>query len=741
MPAGMLALALGLVLPRFLPVLLPVWLVWALLAAGVLILPLGLKRLSLVIIGLGWACLNAHWALADRLAPELDGRTVWLEGEVVGLPEWSLEVSRFELTSLRSRHAGLPERVRLAWYGGPRLHAGERWRLAARLKRPHGSVNPQSFDYEAWLLSRHVGATGSIKAGERMTAAAGVGTWRDALRNRLLEVEAHGRSGAIAALVLGDDSGLSSADWSVLQATGTVHLLVISGQHVALLAGLLYLVVSGLARWGLWPSAVPWLPAACGCAALGAFGYGALAGFDVPVQRACLMVLMILLWRLCFRHLGAWVPLIMAMVAVLVVEPLASLKPGFWLSFGAVGLLIFAFSGRLGRSPAWQTLFRVQWVMTLGLLPLMLAMGLPISISGPLANLIAVPFVSAIAVPLSLLGTTLLPVPVVGEFLLSLAGLSLEWLFRWLGMLAAWQPVWHPQTLPVPSLLAVGLGALLLLVPRGVPVRLAGLPLVLVPLLFGGRSEPLSGQADVWVFDVGQGLSVLVRTQNHALLYDAGPRHGEFDSGERLIVPSLGALGVRHLDRLLISHADNDHAGGAVAVARALPVSRVMSGEPGELMPSLGAEPCEATTWEWDGVRFATWQSDRPESGNGASCLLMIEAQDERMLLTGDIDRRTEARLLDSGWPVRAEWLVLPHHGSGGSSSASFIDAVQPHSALVSRGLHNPFGHPDEAVVRRLDRDSIGLHDTARHGAIHVRLGMRQPATHLRDERRFWREK
>ncbi|AFO47068.1 DNA internalization-related competence protein C [Pseudomonas putida DOT-T1E] len=265
---------------------------------------------------------------------------------MAGLPARTAQGVRFELEAPRSRRAELPQRLQLSWFDGPPLRAGEQWRLAVTLQRPAGLLNPHGPDREAQLLARRVGATGTVKAGQLLAPVAG--GWRDALRQRLLMVEANGRQAALVALVLGDGAGMAREDWQTLQATGTVHLLVISGQHIGLVAGLLYGLVAGLARWGLWPARLPWLPWACGLAMAAALAYGWLAGGGVPVQRACLMLAVVLLWRLRFRHLGAFFPLLLALVAVLVFEPLAALLPGFWLSFAAVATLIYCFSARLG---------------------------------------------------------------------------------------------------------------------------------------------------------------------------------------------------------------------------------------------------------------------------------------------------------------------------------------------------------------------------------------------------------
>ncbi|MDH0096399.1 DNA internalization-related competence protein ComEC/Rec2 [Ectopseudomonas hydrolytica] len=737
----MLALALGLLTLRFLPGLPAGWMLAVAAILGLSLLFSRLYPVGLFLLGLAWACCSAQWALDDRLDEELDGRTLWLEGRVVGLPEVSAGVVRFQLEEAHSRRAELPGRLRLAWYGGPEVRGGERWRLAVNLKRPHGLVNPQSFDYEAWLLARRIGATGTIKAGERLAPASGLGSWRDGLRQRLLAAPAFGREGGLAALVLGDGSGLSTADWRLLQHTGTVHLMVISGQHIALLAGFLYGLVALLAKLGAWPRRWPWLPVACALALAGALAYGMLAGFEVPVRRACVMVALVLLWRLRFRHLGAWWPLLLALLVVLLLEPLASLQPGFWLSFSAVAVLILVFGGRLGVWNWWRGLTRAQWTMAIGLLPMMLILGLPVSSSGPLANLLAVPWVGFVTVPLALLGTLLLPVPGVGEGLLWLAGGSLHVLFELLGRIADWLPAWLPSRLPLWAWLLALAGALLLLLPAGIALRLPGVALLL-PALFLPSTAPQEGHAEVWLLDVGQGLSVLVRTREHALLYDAGPRFGDFDSGERIVLPSLRALNLPRLDILLLSHADNDHAGGAAAILAGMPVARVVSGEPQRLAHRVQSEPCDSgQSWQWNGVDFRTWQWERAVSGNQASCVLLVEAGGERLLLTGDIDARAEQALLQTDFPLAARWLLAPHHGSRSSSSQRFIEAVAPEHVLIARGRHNNFGHPHPQVLQRYQAAGVQVHDSSATGALRVLLGAQGQAQGLRSQARFWREK
>ena len=733
MRTGMFALALGLLCLGFLPLLPSVGWLLALAAFAVVSLFSRAWPLGCFLLGLCWACWSAQNALDDRLAAGLDGRTLWLEGRVVGLPARTAQGVRFELEAAHSRRAELPQRLQLSWFDGPPLRAGEQWRVAVTLQRPAGLLNPHGPDREAQLLARRVGATGTVKTGQLLAPV--TGGWRDALRQRLLAIKANGREAALVALVLGDGAGLAREDWQTLQATGTVHLLVISGQHIGLVAGLLYGLVAGLARWGLWPARLPWLPWACGLAMVAALAYGWLAGAGVPVQRACLMLAVVLLWRLRFRHLGAMLPLLLALVAVLLVEPLAALLPGFWLSFAAVATLLYSFSARLGGWRPWQAWTRAQCVIAIGLLPVLLATGLPVSLSAPLANLVAVPWVSLAVLPLTLLGTLLLPLGGLGEALLWLAGGLLDGLFRLLALVAQQRPAWVPPALPLWAWLLVCLGALLVLLPRGVPLRGSG-GLMLLALWVPREPVPL-GQVEVWQLDVGQGLAVLVRTRHHNLLYDAGPARGESDLGERVVLPTLRKLGVGSLDLMVISHAHADHAGGAAAIERGLPVRRLIGGEALEHVP---LQPCASgEQWDWDGVRFSLWRWAQGQSSNDRSCVLLVEAQGERLLLAGDMEAAAERAWLADTEAPRIDWLQAPHHGSRSSSTEAFIRATAARGVLISRGRNNSFGHPHVQVMERYQRHGLAMHDTAVEGALRLVLGRYGEVEGMRGQRRFWR--
>jgi len=434
-----------------------------------------------------------------------------------------------------------------------------------------------------------------------------------------------------------------------------------------------------------------------------------------------------------------WTPLLGALLAVLVAEPLVVLLPGFWLSYAAVALLIFGFSGRLGRWTAWRTWLRAQWLMAIGLLPASIALGLPLSISGVAANLIAVPWVELVVVPLALLGSLALGVPGVGELLLWVSGGLLEILFRLLGWMAELAPAWQPVAAPTWTLILAMLGALLLLAPAGVPLRSLGLAMFL-PVFWPSIPLPAPGMAEIRVLDVGQGLSVLIRTRSQSWLYDTGARNGDFDIGERVVVPTLRSLGVGKLNLLMLSHADNDHAGGALAVKHSLRPAQVISGEPERLAPELQASPCRIEEWRVDDVRLSSWTWAGARESNDRSCALEVEANGERILLTGDLPQSAELAWLAAHPAERIDWLLAGHHGSRSSSGPAFLRAIRPSTAIISRGANNPYGHPHPSVVERFRTLGIRIQDTAEEGALVLTLGAHGELGGVREGAHFWQE-
>lgn len=741
-----LAFSFGALSLRWLPMVPAAWLLLLFLCSSVALMLSKQRKLHLLavaILGLCWSGWQASIVLDQRLGEGLNGQILWLEGRISGLPQWQQEtgwqVVRFELEEAVSRRADLPPRLRLSWRDPLPVRAGERWRLAVRLKQPDGLLNPHGFDYLQWLTARRIGATGSVKTGYRLGNGQGVQAVREVLRDRILALlPDNPAAGGVLALSLGDGSVLSREQWQRLQNSGTLHLFVISGQHISLVAALGYGLVALLVRCGWWPMRVPWLPVACGLALLGALAYGVLAGFGVPVQRALIMVTVVLLWRMSYRSLSTWKPWSLALAAVLLLDPMAILQPGFWLSFAAVAVLVLVFANRLGRWRWWQVLTRAQWAAAVGLLPLLLASGLPVSWVGPLANAIAVPFVSFVLLPLILLGMLLLSWPLLAAPVLQLAARLLLELWDVLDWLVQGWPAWQTAVPDTWVLLLAGVGVLLLLLPAA--LRPWWLPLVLlVPLIWPRNTAPVApGQAEIWLLDVGQGQAIVVRTAGHVLLYDAGPAMGGMDAGESVVVPFLRGERISHVDRLILSHADADHAGGAAAILQQVTAGQVISGEPLRHQ-QWQAQACTDDEWQWDGVYFKQWQWQAANNGNAASCVLLVDAGGERFLVTGDLDIAGERALL-TAWPgLQADWLVAGHHGSRTSTAQFWLQRIRPHSVLISRGKHNGYGHPHPLVLARLEYNGIRLYDTAHDKAMRIRLGARQPLWSMSRERRFWR--
>jgi competence protein ComEC len=709
------------------------------------------------VAGIALACGHGQAAMDLRLPAALAGQVLWVEGTVQGLPQAGDDHVRFgfRVEAGEGAAAGLGgRRLRLGWYARPpsslpAIDAGSRWRLPVRLRRPRGLVNPGGFDFERRALEQRLAATGQVVttlAPRRL----GTGRGLDALRARLgqdIAVAVPPASARfVAALALGDTRGLSDADWQVLRATGLTHLIAISGFHVGLVGGFGALLAAAL--WRLCPGLGRLCPrpqAAAAGALLLATVYAALAGFALPTVRTLLMIAAVAGARLLRRQPRAVDGLAFALVAVLVVDPLSVLAPGFWLSFVGVGWLLWCLPTTTDNGGMLKPFLHAQAVAVLGLLPLTVWFFGQASLSGPLVNVVGIPWISLVVVPLCLLGLAAAPFSdTVAGTAWTLAGQLMQGLWDALEQVAAWPPslLWLPEpTLPALALAVVGVFWCLL--PRGVPGKALALPLLL-PLLWPAPQRPPRGEAELWLFDAGQGLALLVRTAGHDLLYDAGPAGHGGDAGETALVPALHALGVRRLERLMLSHGDSDHAGGADAVRRALPVTTHLA-PPGWARPPYVA--CLAGgDWTLDGVRF-TWLHPPPffpYQRNESSCVLRIDTAGASAILPGDIGRHVEARLAKlEPAAIRADVLLVPHHGSAGSSSLDFIAAVRPRLALIAVGADNRFGLPKAQVLARYERYSVTVHDSAGSGAIRLRLGTdgAQLRERLRDSRRrYWRD-
>ena len=728
----------------------------ALVAAGLVVVALlrrrgqrvtalGVLLPTVCVLGFAWATLLAQQRLQHALPPALDGADVELVGVVASMPRVLTGGVRFAFTVESAQRHGepvpVPRQIWLSWFGGVhdgvlmsgaplRVEAGQRWRFTARLRTPHGARNPHGFDLELWLFERGLRAVGTVRSAAGQPAprllAQGVAHPVERARQRVrdalfVRVADPGSAGVLAGLAVGDQASIERDDWAVFRDTGTAHLMAISGLHVTMFAWLAGALVGAAwrrsARLALWlpaPTAARWGGVAAAAA------YAVFAGWGVPAQRT--------VWMLAFAaavaSLGLNWPwllvLLAAAVVVSVADPWALLQPGFWLSFVAVGLLLASepAGGRAGPARrglparAWAPVreaARTQVIASVGLAPLTLLLFQQVSLVGLLANLVAVPLVTLVITPLALIGIAVPPLWDLAAWAVAVMTDALAWL--------AQRPlaVWHAPVAPPWAQAAALLAAALAVMPLPWRVRLLAVALAL-PLLFPALERLPPGRFELLAADVGQGSAVLVRTREHVLLYDTGPRYWRAgDAGERVLVPMLRALGVREIDLLMLSHGDADHAGGAASVLAALPVRRFESSLPAAHPLRAGPLPharCDAgTTWQWDGVRFEVLHplpDDhlRPLRPNALSCVLrIVDGHGRAALLAGDIGAAQEAALVGRvGAGLRSEMLLVPHHGGRGSSSPGFIDAVAPRVAVVQAGRGNRFGHPAAEVVARYEQ-------------------------------------
>ncbi|MBU3647722.1 MAG: DNA internalization-related competence protein ComEC/Rec2 [Limnohabitans sp.] len=698
----------------------------------------------------------------NALNPALEGRTLQVVGIVANLPQRTEDSARFRFEVETARESGgtlvqLPPHILLGWYGNrlsghgsqnannPKLQLppadlrpGDRWQFAVRLKAPHGHINPHGFDYELWLWEQGLQATGYVRNGAKDTAPQWVGqTWAhpvERLRQRVrsaidAQVADRALAGIVAALLVGDQAAIERADWDVFRATGVAHLMAISGLHITGLAWLAAWCVGWLwRRSDVWSPQKPWslwLPtpiAASVCALLVALAYALFTGWGVPAQRTVWMLGVVTLLRgygLRWPMMQVWLTVC---AVVLALDPWALMQAGFWLSFVAVAVL-FASGASAPTTTLWasaQRMWREQWLMSVCLAPLTLLLFHQVSLVGLFANLLAVPWVTLVVTPLTLLGLVL---PMVWS-LAAGALQSLVWVLKvfadvpWAQWAAPAAPLWAG------AVALVGMGTWVLRVPMW--VRCFGVVLVL-PVLSWQTPRPMNGTFELVAADMGQGHAVLVRTATHSLLYDTGPRYSaETDAGQRVLVPLLRAWGER-LDRIVISHQDSDHSGGAPAVMAMQPQADVWSSiAPEHSLQRLSPmQRCErGQAWVWDEVRFEVLHPQpadyqRKLKPNALSCVLRLTDTHTGVsaLLAGDIEAAQEHQLVQSGQDLSADWLLVPHHGSATSSTQGFLNGVQPTVAMVQAGYRNRFGHPRPDVLERYSDLGVLVVQTPRCGA------------------------
>lgn len=725
------------------------------------------------LLGFVWAAAFAQHYLSQELPKDWEGRDITLVGTIDSLPFRFDQGVRFNFSV---EHAGSPEgrvppvprRIALSWYAPlhaedtrtvGEVHPGERWQFTVHLRRPHGNANPYGFDYEAWLLEQDLRATGSVQAGEknrRLDAFVpsfgnAVERAREWLRDRInAALPDSPYAGVIVALVIGDQREVSQSDWTVFNRVGVGHLFSISGLHITMIAGLAAALVSALWRRSFFtdahlPLLLPAQKAAALAGAMTALIYVLLAGFGVPAQRTLYMISVVAIALWTGRIVNVSHVLCSALLVVVLLDPWAGLWPGFWLSFGAVAIILYASVGRGEVRAAkeatamqrWLHMLKpaahTQYVVTLGLVPLTMLLFGQISLVSPIANALAIPVVSLVITPLSLVGAVL-PAPLSG-WILHLAHQLLEWLalfLNWLSDLSL--AVWAAPIPPWWAFLCAFAGVLWMLAPRGWPVRWMGIAACL-PLALNAADHPREGEMWVTAFDIGQGMALLIETPHHRLLYDTGPAYSpESDGGSRVIVPYLKARGITALDGVIVSHSDTDHSGGALSVFDAVKVGWLSSSLPIDhpvVQAIADHRRCQAgQNWDWDGARFdilhptpASYDSTKWKP-NARSCTLKITLGKQSMLLPGDIEAVQEDELVN-GDPekLRSTVLLAPHHGSGTSSTLPFLHAVDPQVAIFQVGYRNRYHHPKQEVFERYGELGIKRLRSDAAGAVTLHFG------------------
>ncbi len=733
-----------------------------------------LKRFGTLLIGLTafsaglfYATLSAQHQLDNRLARDLQGKDIVVTGKVVDIPNSKGDGTRFRFEIQTAILTETQETidvkgvVRLGWYQSAQaIHAAENWQLRIRLKQPSGFMNLGGFDYEKWLFTERIIATGYVRKSKLMVnenkLLKGAPWWslnhiREEIHQTIQStVENKSSAAVLSALVVAVRTKLNDEQWKNLQLTGTSHLVAISGLHISVVAGFALIPLMMLLRF--FPTINERMPRRIVAGILGilfATAYAMLAGFTLPTQRALLIVVIGVLGLVGRKHYSSSTVLAGALLGVLILDPLAGMTISFWLSFLAVALILSFLNRQLGTSSF--SLIKLQLVLSLGMLPLTLYFFGTISLTSPVANLFAIPWVSVIIVPLSLLGMVFIPISsFVSAGLFNIAALAIDWLFKGLAWLGE-SSLAKLTLAEVPDfyLILMFIGMLFLLLPKGFPAKWLGF-LTFIPALFFTTERPKQGEFTYTLLDVGQGMASVLQTKKHTLVFDAGTRISDsFDIGKLVVVPYLRAKGIKQLDRLVISHEDIDHRGGAQAILDNIKIKQVISSD-ANILPNVSIESCvQGQTWKWDGVTFAFVSPPLKyqQNDNNRSCVLRVSNQLHSVLITADIEKQAEQLLLDgiTQKQLNAEVMTIPHHGSRTSSSVNFINGVSPTLALVTAGYRNRFGHPKKDVLERYRKKGITLLSTVSSGAIEINFPATNEAFRVNqfrvDKKGFWSRK
>lgn len=710
------------------------------------------------LVGLVLFGLAANGIVNSRLLPEYSGDSIVVTVRIVDFAAATGSSVSFAVEPLSD--ARLPSHIRLSWFEPPvTLRLGDVWQLELRLRRPRGSVNPGVFDYEAWLFRERIGAVGYVAGSHRnhLISSADLGVI-DRVRQRFVDrvsVLRPESAGVLAAISVGARHLITAEQWDRYARTGTSHLMAISGLHVGLAAGAAYVLASLIS--GLLFRGGNHHAQATVFALIVAVSYALVSGLAIPARRASLMIAFVAMSVLRRRQVCPLTVVAAACIVITVSTPLASMAPGFMLSFAAVLVLIWLtqrLGSRLNGTLTDRLVFSirqlgiVQGLLLLGLLPLTVLIFDRIAFVAPVVNLIAVPVFSLVTVPFTLAGLLLDgQLQVVGDPALAVAAISLEYLEKLIALAAEIPGAGH--TLPAvtgSAWILLFLPLIWVVLPPGWPGRHLAL-IGVVGLVLHQPPRPGYGCVAVDVLDIGQGLAAVLQTQAHTVVFDTGPafRSGS-SAAETVILPYLSHKGISRIDKLIVSHADLDHSGGVGALLTGLDVEEILVGEPLEGQERVQTFCNAGENWQYDGVAFSFIypQQDAHREGNDASCVLLVEAGDHQLLLTGDIERPAEQQLIQDDMLGRVNAVVVPHHGSRTSSTVPFVRALAPNLAIVSAGYDNRWGFPKEDVVARWVGVGARVLETSTSGAIGIRLcersGIEEVTQNRHEQHRIWHD-
>ena len=738
-----LAFLLGILILQqflFLPDLNWVWGIVVLVILAAIFLQKKISYFSWIIacgLGFAWALWYAHTLLAWSLPQELEGKSAQVTGYIASIPNQidHRVTFLFSLDSMQAypTHALL----KLSWQNkNILLHAGERWQFIVRLKRIHGLVNPGGFDYEAWAFQEGIRASGYVvnHAENSLLSQHSYHFLLSQLRQHLKEkieknLPVSDTSPWIIALALGERQNISATHWEILRNTGTNHLMAIAGLHIGFVASFVFSMISWLWRRSIYLTLkIPAQHVGAIAGLSAAVLYSALAGFSLPTQRACIMLSIVSLIVLMRRKIISWQAWCIALLAALLLNPLSVLIESFWLSFGSVALIIYGIGGRRGPHGLGWKLSRIQWVIALGLIPLSVWLFQQCSLISFVANSIAIPWIGFVVLPLTLLGCIFLCISTtLSGYILLLADQALHLLWGILTYFShlSWAS-WY-QVVPEKWILFVAcIGAIILLLPAGFSGRYLGI-IWFFPLIFYRYPMPASGEVWFTLLDVGQGLSAVVQTQTHILVFDAGARFSnDYDMGESVVTPFLRSIGAKKIDLLVVSHGDNDHMGGVKTLLHQFSVSMIKTSVPEKFFSFPVSYCLRGEQWKWDEVNFSFLYPsiDKLDLNNDSSCVLRITTKNQKhILLTGDIERLAEKELIqnDAG-NIKADILIAPHHGSKTSALDAFVQDVHPYYVLFPVGYRNRYHLPNKSVEEKYRNVGAKLFFTDKNGAVQLFL-------------------